>query len=84
MAEGEMTVREAGRLGGAKCRDTHGIDHYRQAGHKGGTKTAETHGKEHFVAIGKIGGSKGGKRTAELIRKGRALEASEESLDDSA
>lgn len=81
-----MTVREAGKRGGA-ARKAQNPD-YAEMGHKGGSKTAER-GKEYYSRIGRIGGTKnrdngmdyhalgkkGGARVSELIRRGREVEA---------
>lgn len=84
----EMTVREAGRLGGEKRRDA-GTD-YSALGKVGGRTTKERHGREHYAACGEKGGAvtaarygadfyarighKGGQRVKELIAKGKATE----------
>jgi hypothetical protein len=60
--KGEMTVQEAGRLGGRK----------------GGERTAETHGREFYEKIGRMGGEKGGhnggQRVKQLIEEGKEAE----------
>ena len=38
---GDMTTREAGRLGGEKVRDKYGVEFYSEIGHKGGQKVKE-------------------------------------------
>lgn len=60
--KGEMTVREAGHLGGEK------------GGHKGGETTKEKHGHEFYEEIG----HKGGQKVKELIEKGEEAEKKEE------
>lgn len=35
---GEITVREAGRLGGLRTRDRHGPEHFERIGRLGGSK----------------------------------------------
>jgi len=51
--KGEMTVAEAGRLGGEKTAETHGREFYEEIGQKGGekggqrVKTLIEEGKEH-------------------------------------
>ncbi len=51
--KGEMTVSEAGRLGGEKTAETHGREFYEEIGQKGGekggqrVKTLIEEGKEH-------------------------------------
>jgi general stress protein YciG len=67
----EMTVREAGRIGGSKVRDKYGSDFYKEIGRKGGSTTWKTHGKEFYQKIGKMGGEKGGSRVRELTQKGK-------------
>ncbi len=74
---GEMTVREAGRRGGTKVKERHGIEHFKRIGHLGGTTTAQRHGTEFYKEIGRKGGLKGGARVRELIAKARALEQAE-------
>lgn len=86
----EMTVREAGRLGGAKRRDELGHEGYQALGKKGGAATKERHGSAFYSEIGKKGGEtvrrergpdffqkigrKGGARVRELIEKGKGSE----------
>ncbi len=38
---GEMTVAEAGRLGGERTAETHGREFYEEIGHKGGQRVKE-------------------------------------------
>ena len=57
--EGEMTVREAGRKGGQKVKEKHGIEFFREIGRKGGQATARAHGHEFYQEIGRKGGQKG-------------------------
>jgi uncharacterized protein len=68
--DGEMSVREAGRLGGAARKAALGSEGYSALGKAGGRATAERHGREHFAEIG----AKGGARVRELIAKGKAAE----------
>lgn len=68
----DMTVREAGRKGGNKVRDTRGSAFFSEIGKKGGTTTWKTHGREFYQEIGKKGGTIGGARVRELIAKGKA------------
>jgi general stress protein YciG len=47
--KGEMTVSEAGHMGGERTAETHGREFYEDIGHKGGqrVKTLIEEGKEH-------------------------------------
>jgi hypothetical protein len=56
--KGEMTVSEAGHLGGEKTAETHTHEFYEEIGHKGG----------------EMGGHKGGQRVKTLIEEGKELE----------
>jgi general stress protein YciG len=38
---GEMTVAEAGRMGGERTAETHGREFYEEIGHKGGQRVKE-------------------------------------------
>lgn len=40
-SKGEMTVSEAGRMGGEKTAETHGREFYEEIGHKGGQRVKE-------------------------------------------
>lgn len=87
-AKGEMTTREAGRLGGLK-RKADGAD-FSELGRKGGSATKERHGLTHYARIGRLGGTevmrrkgmgyfkaigkKGGQKVREMIERGKALE----------
>lgn len=89
----EMTVREAGRLGGKKVSEKYGPDFYKDIGHRGGSTTNEKYGPEFYGAIGKKGGQataekhgtgfyekigkKGGQRVKELIERAKAAESGE-------
>ncbi|MNK74514.1 Glucose starvation-inducible protein B [compost metagenome] len=76
---GDMTTREAGRLGGEKVRDKYGVEFYSEIGHKGGeiggrkggNTTKQKYGPEFYSQIGK----KGGNKVRDLINAGkRAME----------
>jgi general stress protein YciG len=75
-AKGEMTTREAGRLGGEKVKRERGLEFYSEIGHKGGLKgglkggnaTKEKYGLPFYSRIGKKGGSK----VKALIEAGKA------------
>jgi uncharacterized protein len=47
--KGQMSVEEAGRLGGERTSETHGGEFYSKIGHKGGQKVRKLirEGKEH-------------------------------------
>ncbi len=76
--KGDMTVREAGKMGGHKggerTAETHGHEFYeeigKKGGHIGGERTAETHGHEFYEEIGK----KGGQKVHDLVEKGKEME----------
>jgi len=76
--KGGMSVREAGRKGGQKVRDTRGPEFYKDIGKKGGETIRDTRGHEFYEEIG----HKGGQKVRELIEAGRSSvepgEASEE------
>ena len=55
-AKGDITVREAGRRGGASTKKKYGPKFYQSIGRKGGETTKQRHGPEHYVKIGKMGG----------------------------
>lgn len=40
-SKGEMTVAEAGRMGGERTSETHGREFYEEIGHKGGQRVKE-------------------------------------------
>jgi general stress protein YciG len=69
--KGDLTVREAGRIGGKKggqtTRERYGRPFYEQIGRKGGETVRETHGHEFYEEIGR----KGGRRVRELIEQGK-------------
>jgi len=72
--QGEITVQEAGRKGGARTAQTHGREFYQEIGHKGGQKggqaTSKKYGPEFYSEIG----HKGGQRVRELINEGKESE----------
>lgn len=53
---GELTVREAGRLGGLTTLARHGLVHYREAGRKGQSKLAGRSGSAQRRCWGAMGG----------------------------
>lgn len=57
----ELTVAEAGRLGGRKVREQYGTEFFGEIGRKGGSTTRQRHGPEYYAEIGR----KGGRKTAE-------------------
>lgn len=50
-----ITVREAGRRGGCRTLNNHGVEFYRQIGKKGGRRTAELY-RGLLTEFGKRGG----------------------------
>lgn len=52
-----ITVREAGRRGGLKVKETYGPEHYVRIGALGGKAVAAQRGPGFFSAIGKKGGA---------------------------
>ncbi|MHB0976633.1 MAG: KGG domain-containing protein [Candidatus Aquicultorales bacterium] len=70
----DLSVSEAGKMGGEKTKATHGHEFYEEIGHKGGEaggkkggrRTAETHGHEFYEEIG----HKGGQKVKRLVEKG--------------
>ena len=83
----ELTVREAGRLGGKRVVELYGHEFYQEIGSKGGARTSELYGPEFYGEIGSKGGTstrdrhgpefyqkigkKGGAKIKELIKRGR-------------
>jgi general stress protein YciG len=54
----ELSVREAGRRGGNKVKETYGHDHFVEIGRKGGLATQSRFGPEHYKEIGTKGAAK--------------------------
>ena len=73
--KGDLTVREAGRIGGKKggqtTRERYGRPFYEQIGRKGGETVRETHGHEFYEEIGRKGGKIGGPKVRRLIEEGK-------------
>ncbi|MNL51790.1 Glucose starvation-inducible protein B [compost metagenome] len=73
--KGDMTTREAGRLGGNKVKEEYGHEFYAEIGHKGGqiggrkggNTTKQKYGPQFYSQIGK----KGGNKVRELINAGK-------------
>ena len=96
-AEGEMSVREAGKKGGDTVRDRYGSGFYETIGRKGGQATRERHGAEFYESIGQKGGKvvkekygpdfyeqighKGGQKVKELIAEAKKNAAAKEGGD---
>jgi general stress protein YciG len=60
---GGMTVREAGRRGGAKVAAERGSKFYSEIGRKGGEAVSQN--REHMANIGRKGGERRGKASRE-------------------
>ena len=66
-AKRELTVAEAGRLGGIKVRDSRaGTGYYQKIGAMGGKALAAKCGHEHFVEAGRKGGKAPKKKRKKL------------------
>jgi uncharacterized protein len=72
--KGGMSVREAGRKGGQKVRDTRGPEFYKDIGRKGGETIRDTRGHEFYEEIG----HKGGQKVRELIEAGKSAQSADE------
>lgn len=68
---GEMTVREAGRKGGIKVRDTYGPDFYQKIGQIGGEKGGNAVKRKYGVDFYKAIGARGGQTVKRLIEQGK-------------
>jgi general stress protein YciG len=77
--KGGMSVREAGRKGGRKVRDTRGPEFYKDIGKKGGETIRDTRGHEFYEEIG----HKGGQKVRELIEAGKSSLSAEAAEDES-
>jgi len=66
----ELTVREAGRLGGLSTLTRYGVDHYRKAGRKGQAKLNAQFGKAQRALWGSLGGRPKKPRLAGMGEKG--------------
>ena len=53
--EKQLTVTEAGRLGGYATLQNQGVDHFKKIGHKGGQRTAQLY-RDLLREFGKKGG----------------------------
>jgi general stress protein YciG len=89
----ELTVKEAGALGGEVRKKALGSEGYSRLGKAGGKATKERHASEHYSKIGAQGGQKmvetrgkeffqeigkkGGQRVRELIERGKRPAAGE-------
>ena len=53
---GEMTCREAQRLGVDRIRELYGEEHWQRMGEAGGKALVEKYGQKHMRKIGRRGG----------------------------
>jgi general stress protein YciG len=76
--KGDMTVREAGRMGGETVKEKYGPEFYSEIGHKGGEIGGQVRkeqlGHEGYVELG----HKGGEKVRELIEEGKRAMGEEE------
>jgi len=70
LEKGTMTVRDAGRKGGATTKKRHGPKFYERIGRKGGETTKKRHGPEFYERIGR----KGGRRVKQLVAQAKRLQ----------
>jgi uncharacterized protein len=70
----DITVREAGRIGGNKVKDKYGPEFYEEIGHKGGVAKQKQLARKGNTNRSK----KGGQRVKELIQDGKRAAAQEE------
>lgn len=56
MANGTMTVREAGKKGGQAVKEKRGFEFFVQIGRKGGEAVMYKYGPRYYSEIGKKGG----------------------------
>jgi uncharacterized protein len=75
---GGMTVREAGRRGGAKVAAERGSKFYSEIGRKGGEAVSQN--REHMANIGR----KGGERRGKASRETEPLPATDETAEKNA
>ncbi|WNL44111.1 KGG domain-containing protein [Dyella sp. BiH032] len=68
--QGDMSVREAGRLGGEARKEELGPEGYSKLGKQGGEARKQELGPEGYSELGQ----KGGHRVRELIDKGKSAE----------
>jgi hypothetical protein len=67
---GDMSVREAGQMGGEARREQLGPEGYSELGKMGGEARKQQLGPEGYSELGQ----KGGQRVSELVEKGKQAE----------